>query len=149
MPRPKKDGQVPTRTPLLNTRLGGADYIKLEQICRLEGKTKTEILRQATLEFIDRYDQEATEQAANKLVQALEKVEQQRRRDVDRLAKLIIRATVDVGILNQVFYKRAAKEERDKLWDAAKTAALERLKFKRKDGDSEVTEVLKDATHSS
>ncbi len=46
MPRPRRTNQPPNRTPLLNTRLSTADYIKLEQVCRAEGKTKTEILRE-------------------------------------------------------------------------------------------------------
>jgi len=149
MPRPKKTDQPSSRTPLLNTRLSAGDYVKLEKVCRLEGKSKTEVLRKAVLKYLDSYDQDAETAPRDRLAETLQAMDVQRKKDIERLAKLIVRATLDIGIVNQVFYKRAAKDDRDKLWDAARTAALERLRFKRKDGDDEVTGVLRDVPHSS
>lgn len=62
-------------------------------------------------------------------------MEYNRRKDTERLAKMSARVMMDVGIINQVFYKRAAKEERVALWTEAQQSAAERLKHKRKGGD--------------
>ncbi len=148
MPRPRKTNQPPARTPLLNTRLSAADYIKLEQVCRAEGKTKTELLREALLQYLDRYDQDVEAAARDRLTETLVAIEASRRKDTERLAKLIARTLMDVGILNQVLFRRAAADERDKLWEAARQAAAERLKHKRKGGDAEATEIMKNALSS-
>lgn len=148
MPRPKKADQPPIRTPLLNTRLGAADYVKLEQVCRAEGKTKTEILRLAVLEYLDRYDQGVEDATRDRLAETLVAMEGQRRKDTERLAKLMARTLMDVGTLHQVLFRRAAKEERDELWEAARQSAAERLRHKRKGGDPEATEIMKDALSS-
>ncbi len=148
MPRPRRTNQPPTRTPLLNTRLSAADYVKLEQVCRAEGKTKTEILREALLQYLDRYDQDVEVAARDRLAETLLAVEASRRKDTERLAKLMARTLMDVGILNQVLFRRAAADERDKLWEAARQGAAERLKRKRKGGDPEATEIMHNALSS-
>jgi hypothetical protein len=98
--------------------------------------------RKAILFYMEAQQRGSEEAKESLLEKRLRKME-------DRLAKMISRTMIDIGIVNQVFYKRASKEERDKLWDAAKTAALERLRFKRKDGDQEATGVIRDVPHSS
>ncbi len=148
MPRPRKTDRPPTRTPLLNTRLSAADYVKLEQVCRLEGKTKTELLREALLEYLDRYDQGVETASRDRLAETLVAIEASRRKDTERLAKLMARTLMDVGILNQVLFRRAASDERDKLWEAARQAAADRLKRKRKGGDPEATEIMQNALGS-
>lgn len=135
MPRKKQ-------TPLLATRVGAADYLRLDQICRAEGKTRTDILRRALIEFLDRYDQGPQETVRDQLAEILEKMEVQRRKDTDRLAKLMVRTLMDVGTMHQVFYKRAPAEDRKQLWESAEASAAERLKRKRKGRDPQATEVL-------
>lgn len=135
MPRKKQ-------TPLIATRIGAADYLRLEQICRAEGKTRTDILRRALLEFLDRYDQWSEEAGRDRLAEVLEKMEGQRRKDIERLAKLMVRTLMDVGTLHQVFYKRAPAEDRKQIWESAEASAAERLKRRRKGGDVQVTEIM-------
>lgn len=135
MPRKKQ-------TPLVATRVAAADYLRLEQVCRAEGKTRTDILRQALLEFLDRYDQGPQETGRDRLAEVLEKMEEQRRKDVERLAKLMVRTLMDVGTMHQVFYKRAPAEERKQLWESAEASAAERLK--RKGNDPQATEVMRE-----
>lgn len=137
MPRKKQ-------TPLVATRVAAADYLRLEQVCRAEGKTRTDILRQALLEFLDRYDQGPQETGRDRLAEVLEKMEEQRRKDVERLAKLMVRTLMDVGTMHQVFYKRAPAEERKQLWESAEASAAERLKRKRKGNDPQATEVMRE-----
>lgn len=135
MPRKKQ-------TPLIATRVGAADYLRLEQICRAEGKTKTDILRQAVLEFLDRYDQGPQDATRDKLAEVLLQMEGQRRKDVERLAKLMVRTLMDVGTMHQVFYKRAPAEDRKQIWESAEASAAERLKRKRRGNDPQATEIM-------
>ena len=148
MPRTKKSDKSPGRTPLLNTRLSAADHLKLELICKMEGLTKTEVLRKATLNFIDSYDKNIENNSRDRLADTLEKFASKQTKDTERLAKMIARVMMDIGIVNQVFYKRAAQDERDKLWESARQAAAERLKHKRKGGDPEAAELVKNALSS-
>jgi len=80
----------------LNTRLSAGDYIKLEQVCRLEGKSKVEVLRKAVLKYLDSYDQETEATARDWLAETLTAMEVQRKKDVERLAKMISRVTLDI-----------------------------------------------------
>lgn len=142
MPRTRKPDQPPKRTPLLNTRLSASDNIKLEIVCKQEGITKTELLRKAVLQYLDRQDQGVEESARDRLAVVLEKMAKQQKGDTERLAKMIARTMMDIGIVNQVFYKRAAPDERNELWSAARQAAADRLKQKRKGGDPEAAEII-------
>ena len=145
MPRPRKTDKPPLRTPQLNTRLAAEEYLKLETVCRMEGKTKTEILRKALLQYLDGYEQRAEDQARDRLAEAVEAMQAGHKKDTERLAKMIARVMMDIGTVQQVFYERASKEDRAKLWENAKNKAAERLRYKRKDGDPEATEIMKHA----
>jgi hypothetical protein len=121
----------------------------------MEGKTKTEILRKAVLNYIDGYDQKAEEAKQDRLVEAMESMTKAIRtlsegqnKSTERLAKLAARTLIDVGTLQQVFYRRASEKDRDDLWDEARRGALERLRKKRKGGDPEATEIVQDAVSS-
>ncbi len=148
MPRRRKADQPPVRTPQLNTRLAAEEYLKLETVCRMEGKTKTEILRKALLLYLDGYDKRADDQARDRLAAAVEAMQVGHKKDTERIAKMVARVMMDVGTVQQVFFDRAAKETRKELWEVARQRAAERLRHKRKDGDPEATELSQDALSS-
>lgn len=145
MPRARKKDQPPARTPLLNTRLNAGDYLKLEQVCRQEGLTKTELLRKAMLQYLDRCDQGVEAAAKDRLADILEAMEAQRRKDVERLARMLAGTRMDIGIVNQVLYARASEEDRAQVWGLARKNAAERLRYKRKHGDADVEAIVEDA----
>jgi hypothetical protein len=149
MPRPRKPGNTPRLTPQLNTRLAAEDLIKLETVCRAEGKTKTEILRKAVLMYLDSYEQKAEAGKRDRLAEAveglkaaMEVVAERQTQNTERLAKLSARTLIDIGTVQQVFFERASKEDRLELWAVARQRAVERLKKKKKDGDPEATEIM-------
>ena len=115
------------QTDPIRTRLAVEDRYKFEQICRAEGKTETEVARKALLQFIDSYDKKAEDSSRDRLAEILEEMQKERKKDTDRLAKLAVRTMIDVGTIQQVFYKRASEKDRDDLWDEARRNALERL----------------------
>ncbi len=155
MPRVRKPGSEPRQTPQLNTRLSAEDLVKLENVCRAEGKTKTELLRKAVLIYLDSYDRKAEEAKRDRLAEAMESMvsaikglSKGQSESTERLAKMAARVMIDVGTMQQVFYKRASDKDRDDLWDEARKKALERLRKKRKGGDPEASEIVKDAISS-
>ena len=155
MPRARKTDNPPRLTPQLNTRLAAEDLLKLETLCRAEGKTKTEILREAVLRYLDSYEQKADAGKRDRLAEemeamkkAIEVLSETQKKSTERLAKLSARTLIDVGTLQQVFYKRASDKDRDDLWDEGRRNALERLRKKRKGGDPEATEIMEDAISS-
>lgn len=148
MPRPRKADKPPLRTPQLNTRLAAEEYLKLETVCRMEEKTKTEILRKALLLYLDGYEKRAEDQARDRLAAAVEAMQAGHKKDTERIAKMVARVMMDVGTVQQVFFDRASKEDRNELWKVARQRAAERLRHKRKDGDPEATELMKDALSS-
>ena len=130
------------RTPTIGIKLAAADYIRFSEFCRLEGKNRSDLARKAIREYMDRQEIAVQDEAKDRLAEALEALAAGQRKDTERLAKMIARVMMDIGIVNQVFYKRAAVEERDKLWGAARQAAAERLTHKRKGGDPEAAEIM-------
>jgi len=125
------------QTDPIRTRLSTGDRQRFEQICQKEGKTEAEIARAALLKYLDAYDQGEKDQERDRLADVLEKLFEEQRSGGEHLTNMVMRVMVDVGLINQVFYKRAAEDERDSLWKAAKASSVERLRHKRKGGDPE------------
>lgn len=136
------------RTPSIEIKLSSADYMRFSELCRAEGKNRTEVARAAIREYMTQKASGRESEERDRLAQVLEAMQAGRKKDTERLAKMLARVMMDIGIVNQVFYKRAAKEERDALWGSARQSAIERLKHKKKDGDPEATELMEDALSS-
>jgi len=60
----------------------------------------------------------------------------------ERLAVLLGRVILDIGIINQMSYRRIPKEERKDLWEESARASVERLRVKLKAGDPEATKLV-------
>jgi hypothetical protein len=135
----------PKRTPTIEIKLSAADYIRFSELCRMEGKTRTDVARAAIRSYIDRSAEEVKDEERDKVVEALGLLHGGQKKDTERLAKMIARLMMDLGTLQQVFYERADKEIRQELWAVARKRAAERLAHKRKDGDPEATEIMKNA----
>jgi len=144
-----KRGKGPAkRTPSIEIKLSAGDYIKFSELCRLEKKNRTEVARAAILRYIDKNAQEQADEARDRLAAILEEMHLDRKKDTERIVKLVVRTLIDIGTVQQVFFERASKEDRADLWTKARKQALERLQKKRKDGDPEATEIMKDAVSS-
>lgn len=111
--------------PLIRTRLRSEDLARLDQICRAEAKTQAEIARRALLFYLDSYDKKQLDDRESKLEARLRKME-------DRLAAMIMRPTIDVGVLYQAIYHNFGKDA-PKAFGAFYNHAVKRLQAKRKD----------------
>lgn len=142
----RANGKSPAkRTPSIEIKLSAADYIRFSELCRMEGKTRTDMARTAIRSYIDRTAEEVKDEEKDRLVEALGALQGGQKKDTERLAKMIARLMMDTGTLMQVFYDRADKDIREELWAVSRKRAAQRLTHKRKDGDPEATEIMKNA----
>lgn len=133
------------RTPTIEIKLAAGDYIRFSELCRMEGKNRTDVARAAILRYMDKSGQDQEHEVKDRLAAVLEAMQKDRKKDTERLAKLASRALIDIGTVQQVFFERASKEDRLELWAVARQRAVERLRKKRKGGDPEATEIMEDA----
>lgn len=105
-----KRGKGPAkRTPSIEIKLSAGDYIKFSELCRLEKKNRTEVARAAILRYIDKNAQEQADEARDRLAAILEEMHLDRKKDTERIVKLVVRTLIDIGTVQQVFFERASK----------------------------------------
>lgn len=125
------------QAPLVTTRLSANDQARLDEICKLEGKTQTEVVRRAIVEMLDRQEQGMAAEIKDKLAERLKKME-------DRMAALLARNNLDIGIIYQILWLRSDPEKRDKLWEVARKYAIARSSKALVQGDQEIKEQIKE-----
>src|SRR5271165_912637 len=97
------------RTPTLATKLASADYVKFEQLCRMEGKTKTEVTREAILYYMRAKERDQVDERESALEKRFHKIE-------NRLAGLLVKLGVGIYGLEHLFWTRTDEEGRKKLF---------------------------------
>lgn len=137
----KPEEEKPKKRPLVTTRLSMIDQARLEAMCKLEGKTQTEIVRRAVLEMLDRQEQGMAAEIKDNLAVRLKKME-------DRMAALMARMNMDIGTMYQIMWIRTDQEKREKMWAAAKSAAAKRASKKLEGEDLERKEQIRDEISS-
>ena len=127
---------VSKQPPLVTTRLSVNDSARLAEICKLEGKTQTEIVRRAIIEMLDRQEQGMAAEIKDHLAIRLKKME-------DRMAGLMARMNMDIGTMYQIMWIRTDQDKREKLFAGAKSAAIKRANKKLEGEDLEQKEQIK------
>lgn len=136
MPRnPRGKGRA-KQTPLITTRLNQLDNDRFEQLCVSTGKTRTQVAREALLLFIDGATKLEEGAIRDALAERIRKME-------DRIAALLARVSMDIGIVDQVLWIRSDPNERERVWSAAAKFASNRLHRKLTGGDKEIKELIK------
>ena len=132
---------VSKQPPLVTTRLSVNDSARLAEICKLEGKTQTEIVRRAIIEMLDRQEQGMAAEIKDHLAVRLKKME-------DRMAGLMARMNMDIGTMYQIMWIRTDQDKREKLFAGAKSAAIKRANKKLEGEDLEQKEQIKNEISS-
>lgn len=97
------------RTPTIATKLSAIDHIKFEAFCRMEGKTKTEIARDAILHFMKIRESERKDEHQDALEKRLHKLE-------NRLAGILVKQGIAISALEHLFWSRTDPDVRPKLF---------------------------------
>lgn len=124
------------RRPTIETKLSEADFVRFEQLCRLEDKTKTELAREAIRFYMDQKENQLLDERESALELRIKKME-------DRIAKLIIKVGLDVGTLHQLFWSRSDKDSRDELFTQCYISAVKRLQNKLSNQEDELVSKAK------
>jgi len=120
----------------IRTRLSIADHARFNEMCKLEGKTQTELARQAIVEMLDRQEKGTQAEIKDKLAERLKKME-------DRMAALLARNNLDIGIVYQLMWLRSDPEKREALFAAARKHAAQRSSRALAEGDLEIKNAIK------
>jgi hypothetical protein len=111
------------RTPRVETRLPPTAFIEFDQLCRLQGKTRTALARDAILWYLQHHEQLQNAEIESVLDKRLNKIE-------NRLAGLLVRLGLDVGTIYSVMWSRSDPYSRKELFQDCYTQAVRRLRKK-------------------
>jgi hypothetical protein len=110
-----------SRTPTIETKLLAADHERFERLCRIDGKTKSEVIRDAVNLYLDIRENNLLEDRDSKLSKQMQK-------GFDRLAAIFSRSNIDVGMIYQIIYDSLPEKTRNEKFYAAHKIAVERSK---------------------
>ncbi len=119
------------RIPPMEIRLAPSDQLRFDHYAASLGKTKTEMAREAVRYWLDHQDKQINDDRESKLEARIRKME-------DRLAAMIMRGTIDTGVLYQAIYYNFGADA-EKAFMSFYNQSVKRLKFKRKDQADKTT----------
>jgi predicted DNA-binding protein len=121
------------QTPKIETRLAAENHLRFDELCRMRGKTRTEVAREALMLFLDYEDKVRVDSSETLLEKRIRKME-------DRLAALQARTAIDVGMIYHLIFMNMNKQTRDEDIAWAYHKAVERLKKKLQSYTKEIEE---------
>ncbi|MFA6556187.1 MAG: hypothetical protein WCT03_07155 [Candidatus Obscuribacterales bacterium] len=143
------------QTPQIITRLAAGETTRFFELCSAQGKNHAELARQAIREMLAREESGIEAEVRDRLAEEVTQLQDlvkalllQQKKTENRMAALIARNNIDIGIVYQLLWFRADRETREKMFQEARVHAIKRASQKLKEGDLEVKEMMKDALSS-
>ena len=127
------------RRPTVSTKLNHSDFSELEKICRLDDKTKTEVVREAILSYLKQRADGTVNERESFLEERIHKME-------NRIASIMVKIGLDIGTVHQYIWLTTDKEVRQKLFDACRTSAVDRMRKKLSPKEIELKDSAKKAS---
>ncbi len=112
-----------TTVPQIEFRLLAEDHEKFGSLCRLKGKKRSELAREAVVWYLENQEHLMQEKRESFLEKRMKKME-------DRLAGLQARTAIDVGMIYMLLYRNMDTSKRDDAIAWAYNSAVKRLKKK-------------------
>jgi metal-responsive CopG/Arc/MetJ family transcriptional regulator len=122
--------------PQIEFRLLGNDHVRFDDICRVKGKKRSELAREAVKWYLDNEENLAADSRETLLEKRMKRME-------DRMAALQARTAIDVGMIFHIMYRNMEPEKRDDVVTWAYNGAIERLKKKLEGQAADVKEAMK------
>lgn len=113
------------RTPTIATKLAAVDHIKFDQFCRIEGRTKTEVTRDAILYYMQAKQKEQLDEHQAAIEKRFHKME-------NRLAGLMVKLGVGIYGLEHLFWTRTDDDIRKKLFHECYVSGVRKMHDKLK-----------------
>lgn len=124
------------RTPQVSTRLAPSVYADFDRLCRMEGKTKTEIARKAITWYVENHEQLLNEERDTVIEKRLRTME-------NRMAGLIVKLGFEMCSMNHLFWTRTDPEVRKELFSECYAAGVKRFNRKLTEDEEQVKERAK------
>ena len=122
------------QTPPIEFRLSTDDHMRLDSLCKVKGKKRTELTREAVVWYLDNQEKIGIDSRETLLEKRIKKME-------ERLAALQARCAIDIGMVYQLLYLNMSKETRDADIAWAYQVSIKRLKKKLQGHTKEIEEV--------
>jgi len=141
VPKDDEDGKAKrqalrtSRTPTIETKLLAADNERFERLCRIDGKTKSEVIRDAVNFYLDARENNLLQDRDSKLEKAMKK-------GFERIAAMQARANIDIGVIYNMAWNNLPREFRTDIMKAAYNNSVSRLKQKLSKDEQDVKDLL-------
>ena len=127
----KKRGFKPT----LETKLTREDFNRVDAMAKAEGRTKSEIMREALLWYLDHKAELASKPRETETVQAIKEM-------TNRVCAMLARQGGQVGTLYELTYMSLPNEEAKKQFQAANSTAKQKMRTRLEKDEKELAEKL-------
>lgn len=123
------------RTPTIATKLAAIDHIEFEQFCRLEGKTKTEIAREAILFYLKSKKLSNIDEHEREVLKYLHKMDK-------RFSALLVKLGIGIYGTEYLLWTRTDSDKRAKLFSDSYISGVQKMRAKLKDNEQELRQLL-------
>lgn len=127
----KKRGFKPT----LETKLTREDFNRVDAMAKAEGRTKSEIMREALLWYLDHKAELANKPRETETVQAIKEM-------TNRVCAMLARQGGQVGTLYELTYMSLPNEDAKKQFQAANSTAKQKMRTRLEKDEKELAEKL-------
>lgn len=127
----KKRGFKPT----LETKLTREDFNRVDVMAKAEGRTKSEIMREALLWYLDHKAELANKPRETETVQAIKEM-------TNRVCAMLARQGGQVGTLYELTYMSLPNEEAKKQFQAANSTAKQKMRTRLEKDEKDLAEKL-------
>lgn len=110
------------RTPRVETRLTPEDFIKFNEFCRAESKTRSQMNREAVLRLMDEKERTKNEEHDSVIEKRLRHME-------ERMADLLAQQAVEIATIRFLLWHDGQNQDWEKRIAEARAAAIESLRL--------------------
>jgi len=116
--------------PTLETKVTREDFQRIDRLAKAEGKTKSELVREAVLWYLEHKDELANKPRESETVQAIGEM-------TNRICGMLARQGAVIGTLYELTWMSLPNEEAKKQFQAAASTAKSKMR-KRLDADERI-----------
>lgn len=121
--------------PTLETKLTREDFNRVEAVAKAEGKTKSELVREALLWYLDKKDEIASKPRETETVQAIKEM-------TNRVCAMLARQGGIVGTLYELTWMSLPNEEAKRQFQAANSTAKQKMRNRLEKDEKELADKL-------
>ena len=124
--------------PRVETRLAKADFKRLDELANLEGVSKSQVVRDAVLHYLDLQDEERAKPREAEIARAINEM-------TNRVCGMLARQGATIGTLYELTWMNLPdNEEARKTFHSAVNRAKQKMRKKLDDDEKSTAEKIKD-----